>query len=69
MCIDNLEEGEVVMHIDFRENFNCKLSEEVQSHHFGNSRNQVYLNTGVLHVAYEKNLVSFCTISSSLEPI
>ncbi|GBN98945.1 hypothetical protein AVEN_226791-1, partial [Araneus ventricosus] len=40
-CIDNLDENEAVVQIDFRENCNCKLSEEDQSHHFGDSRNQV----------------------------
>lgn len=67
MCIDNLAEGEVVMHIDFSENYNCKLSEEVQSHHFGGSRNQVSLHTAVLYIAQEKKPISCCTISSSLE--
>lgn len=67
MCMDNLEKGEAVLHIDFSENYNCKLSEEVQSHHFGGSRNQVCLHTGMLHVAEQGNQISFCTISSNLE--
>ncbi|GBN26713.1 hypothetical protein AVEN_56150-1 [Araneus ventricosus] len=44
MCINNLEENEAVVHIDFSKNYNCKLSVEVQSHHFSGSRNQVRLH-------------------------
>nr|CAH7748308.1 unnamed protein product [Callosobruchus chinensis] len=39
-CINGLTESEVALHIDFSENYACKYHSEVQSHHFGGSRNQ-----------------------------
>ncbi|XP_025828833.1 uncharacterized protein LOC112904017 [Agrilus planipennis] len=48
-CIDELTTNEIALHIDFSENYSCKCFEEVQSHHFGGSRNQVSLHTGVIY--------------------
>ena len=39
----NLHNDEVIIHIDFSENYSCKYSQDVQSVHFG----QVTLHTGV----------------------
>ncbi|MGL5028750.1 MAG: hypothetical protein ACRC6C_01280, partial [Wolbachia pipientis] len=72
--MDNLKkimtEKEVIIHIDFSENYACKYSEEVQSVHFGASRQQVTMHTGVL---YHKDIISlatvplsFCTLSESM---
>lgn len=66
-CLNNLEEDEAALHIDFSENFNCKMGEEVQSHHFGGSRKQVCLHTGVLYLKLQERPITFCSISSSLE--
>lgn len=60
----NMKSNEVVVHADFSENFACKLSEEIQSFHFGGSRQQVSLHTGILYVAGVKSL-PFATISPS----
>lgn len=67
-CLDNLKPHEVALHIDFSENYNCKLAEEVQGHHFGASRNQITLHTGVLYCGIKRNEpISFCTVSSCNE--
>nr|CAI5864957.1 unnamed protein product [Callosobruchus analis] len=47
-AVDGLKENEIVLHIDFSENYCCKYFEEIQSHHFGGSRRQVTLHTGVM---------------------
>lgn len=60
---DTIDETEAVLHVDFSENYNCKLAEEIQAMHFGGSRSQASLHTAVL---YTKDTVkSFCTISES----
>ena len=59
---DNLKNSDCLIHIDFSENYSCKVSEEIQSMHFGGSRSQISLHTGVLYLA---NLApfSFCSVS------
>ncbi|CAH2095385.1 unnamed protein product [Euphydryas editha] len=68
-AIDNLKNDEVVLHVDFSENYNCKHFEEVQSHHFGGSRKQITLHTGVMYTKNEgedkPTVTSFCTISGN----
>lgn len=68
-CIDGLTESEVALHIDFSENYACKYHSEVQSHHFGGSRNQITLHTAVMyHLSAEaqtKQVTSYCTVSSN----
>lgn len=63
-CIDNLQKNEAVIHVDFSENYNCKMAEEVQAHHYGASKNQITLHTGVLYYGTTKEVTSFCTVSS-----
>lgn len=59
----NLGEKDLLIHIDFAENYNCKLSAEIQAMHFGVSQVQVTLHNGV---AYTKDeTISFSTISNS----
>lgn len=68
-CVDNLTETEIALHVDFSENYACKYSEEIQSVHFGGSRNQVSLHTAVMYhltSEKEKEITSFCTVSSDL---
>ncbi|CAG9789875.1 unnamed protein product [Diatraea saccharalis] len=69
-CLDNIRPYECILVADFSENYNCKHSQEVQSHHFGGSRKQISLHTVVVYTfnknsakGYEVN--SFCTISES----
>jgi hypothetical protein len=60
----NMKENEAVVHADFSENFACKFSEEIQSFHFGGSRQQVTLHTGILYISGAKP-VPFATVSPS----
>lgn len=60
-CIESLDERSVLLHIDFSENYICKLSKEIQSMHFGSSRQQVTLHTGLLYASNDK--IPFASIS------
>lgn len=62
----NLKSNEAIIHADFSENYACKLAAEVQSFHFGGSRNQVTLHTGIMYTS-EENPLPFATVSSSRE--
>lgn len=62
-CIKNLESNEIAIHIDFSENWICKLNEEVQAMHFGSSKTQITLHTGVFYLKDTEKPVSFCSIS------
>ena len=44
---NNLNENEVMIVIDFSEKYYCKYSAEIQSVHFGASKKQISLHTGV----------------------
>ena len=61
----NITHEEIVMHIDFSENFCCKYSSEIQSMHFGASRRQISLHTGVAYIQQE--VIPFCSVSDSLK--
>lgn len=70
-AITNLKankQNEIVVHIDFSENFQLKLSEEIQAFHFGGSRQQISLHTGVLYksVDGETRSFPFCSLSENL---
>lgn len=45
---ESLTDNEVICHVDFSENYLLKYNEEIQSFHFGGSRQQISLHTGVL---------------------
>lgn len=65
----NLQDTEVLIHVDFSENYCLKFHEEVQSFHFGGSRGQVSLHTVVIYYKHpEKGLStkSICTMSQCL---
>lgn len=70
-CLSSLGPESVLLHIDWSENYSCKQNEEIQSHHFGGSRNQVALHTSVLYsrknYSEPRKTESFCTVSPSLE--
>ena len=64
-----LKPNEVIIHVDFSENYDCKYAEEIQSFHFGGSRQQVTLHTGVMYLKLSAEDVTsfpFCTMSESL---
>lgn len=62
-CITNLKDNETVIHIDFSENYSCKLHTEIQALHFGASKVQITLHTGVLYIKDNHRPTSFCSIS------
>lgn len=61
-CITNLTDSEVLIICDFSENYCGKLHQEIQSVHFGGSRNQISLHTGVIYSKNNKP-ASFCSLS------
>jgi len=60
---DNLTANDLVLHVDFSENYQCKYASEVQSMHFGGSRESITLHTGIAYGLDFKE--SFCSISDS----
>lgn len=61
----NLQEGEVLIHVDFSENYCTKYAEEIQAFHFGGSRAQLSLHTVVV---YQRNsILFFCTVSKNID--
>ena len=60
----SLQSNELGLLIDFSENYSCKYETEVQSVHFGDSRVQCTLHTGMV---YSSNFSQgFATLSKSL---
>ena len=55
--------NECLIHIDYSEKYTCKLSSEIQSYHFGASKKQLSLQTGIFYMAGKDKGVSFCTVS------
>jgi len=62
-CIAELAYDEAAVHIDFSENYLCKMNEEIQAMHFGSSHNQASLHTVVTYSEDGTNTI--CTISPS----
>ncbi|WAR19946.1 hypothetical protein MAR_001784 [Mya arenaria] len=56
---------EIMVHIDFSENYNTKYANEIQSVHFGASKQQIRLHTGIAYLGDDK--VSFCSVSDCLK--
>ena len=63
---EKLTSEDVLIHIDFSENLNCKYSSEIQSVHFGASQRQISLHTGVIYTSTNPTL-PFCSISDNLK--
>lgn len=62
---ENIRENEALIQVDFYEDYECKLAREIQSMHFGASKKQITLHTGV---CYTKNSSeTYCAVSNSLE--
>lgn len=49
MCKETVKEDEIIIICDFSEKFACKMSEEIQSAHFGASKSQFTLHTGMIY--------------------
>lgn len=60
---NNLTENEVYLWVDFAENWCTKMARETQSVHFGGSRQQYTLHTGVGYL--KGGLQCFCTLSEN----
>lgn len=54
----------MILHIDFSENYACKLNTEIQAFHFGGNRQQATLHTGVAYGT--GGSMSYATVSQSL---
>lgn len=62
---EKMSEEDILIHVDFSENYACKYESEIQSVHFGASQRQISLHTGVL---YTKGMtVPFCSLSDCLK--
>jgi hypothetical protein len=61
---NTLTDEELIIHINFAENYACKYASETQIIHFGGNREHVLLHTGVFYCG--KIVQSFCTISPDL---
>jgi len=59
--------NEVLIHVDFAENYIAKLSSAVQSAHFGASQHQITLHTGVYYIGPNGSAQTFCSVSDSLQ--
>jgi hypothetical protein len=58
----NLQNGDIMLHVDYSENFTCKWNEEIQAAHFGNAHGQVVIHQGVMYSEGQEPQ-SFATIS------
>lgn len=63
---EKLTNEEAWFHIDFSENYCCKYSSEIQSTHFGASKQQISIYTGVVYT--KENTIPFATVSDSAWP-
>lgn len=65
---DNLKETELMIQIDFAENYMTKYGKEIQSIRFGASKGQLSIHTGVYYAKKDTSLetVSFATVSDNL---
>lgn len=61
---DNLKDDDCFVLIDFSENYSCKYGSEVQSVHFGATKQQLTIHTGVIWTTSFTQ--GFATISKSL---
>jgi len=61
---EELQGNEVIIHIDFSENWTVKILSAVQSAHFGASLEQISLHTGVAYFG-NKLSMSFCSVSDN----
>ncbi|KAF9412444.1 hypothetical protein HW555_009047 [Spodoptera exigua] len=66
---ENMTTEDCIIQIDFSENYNAKYGSEIQSLHFGGSRQQFTLHTVVIYFKLNNETCktqSFCTVSTSL---
>ncbi|KAK6187258.1 hypothetical protein SNE40_005324 [Patella caerulea] len=63
---ESLGKNECLMQVDFSENYICKLSSKIHSMHFGASKKQLSLQTGVYFIGQNSKPFTFCTVSENL---
>jgi len=63
---ESLSQNEVVVHIDYCENYTCKYTREIKETHFGGGNQQVTPHTGVIYLSGEK-VQSFASLSACLQ--
>ena len=61
---ESLAVDEVLLHVDFAENWVYKGLHQIQSAHFGGSNAQVTLHTGVAYVGETRSPISLYSISA-----
>lgn len=62
---ENLKPNETLIHVDFAENYQCNLSNEIQSMYFGASKKHITFHTVVCYTTF--SFETFCTVSDSLD--
>lgn len=55
---------DLLIHVDWSENYACKWTNEIQSCHFAGNRSHITLHTGVLYEGQKTQ--AFCTASMNL---
>lgn len=67
--IQDLKEGELLLQIDFSQNYVAKCTKEIHSMHFGTSKPKISLHTGVMHYVENKQVhcQSFCTTFDNID--
>ena len=63
---ETLRPDELCVHIDFSENYSCKLNTEVQAFHFAGSRKQATLHTCVAYTANGTHTYATITVSAMM---
>lgn len=61
----SIKADELILHVDFAENYVAKYATEIQAMHFGASKRQISLHTGVYYTSEATK--SFCSVSDSLD--
>lgn len=66
---ENLNDQEILIQIDFAENYMTKYGKEIQSTHFGASKGQLTIHTGVFYARKDNEVqtTSFATVSDNLD--
>ena len=63
---ETLTQNDVVVHIDYSENYSCKYTREIKDTHFGGGNQQVTLHTGVIYLDRGR-VQSFTSLSACLQ--
>ena len=61
---ESLKENDLLLHVDFSENYACKFGREPQAIHFGGNRQQICLHTVMSYNGDLKK--AYCTVSEDL---